>query len=116
MRKPKEPKPLTPYQSLLIASYVRIGMTPTLEYKFHPVRKWRMDLAFLESKVFVEIQGGIFIQGRHSRGAAMLKEWEKLNTAAVMGWRVLFCQPKDALSMDFMKQVREACHKEKHEN
>ena len=78
------------------------------EHKFHPVRKWRFDFCFPEQRVAVEVQGGIFIQGRHSRGAALLKEWEKLNTAAAMGFRVLFCQPKDVTSSVFCAQLKEA--------
>src|SRR6056297_3547768 len=68
---------------------------PVYEYRFHPTRKWRMDMAWIDQKVFLEVQGGIFVRGRHSRGAAMLKEWEKINTASSMGWRVLYCQPSD---------------------
>ena len=81
---------------------------PVFEYRFHPVRKWRIDVAFPDSKVALEVQGGIFIQGRHSRGAAMLKEWEKLNALAGMGWRVLYCQPKDLLMSETIESLREA--------
>jgi very-short-patch-repair endonuclease len=67
---------------------------PIPEHRFHPVRKWRFDYAWPDRKVALEIQGGLFVQGRHSRGAALVKEFEKLNTAAAMGWRVLFVTPK----------------------
>jgi len=72
---------------------------PVYELRFHAIRKWRFDLAWPDKKVALEVQGGIFTGGRHNRGAAMLKEWEKLNTAAGMGWRLLYCQPS-ALCMD----------------
>lgn len=68
---------------------------PEFEYLFHNERKWRWDVCWPHALVALEVQGGIFVQGRHSRGAALLKEWEKLNTAAAIGWRVLFCQPQD---------------------
>jgi hypothetical protein len=80
---------------------------PEYEYKFHPTRKWRMDLAWVDKKIFVEVQGGIFVNGRHSRGAAMLKEWEKINNASAMGWRVLYCQPCDLCTMDMVKLIKE---------
>ena len=86
---------------------------PVFEYRFHPVRKWRMDLAWLEQRVFIEVQGGIFVQGRHSRGAAMLKEWEKINTASGMGWRVLYCQPKDLCTMETAEYIRTALEYER---
>ena len=56
---------------------------PWFEHKFHDNRNWRFDSAWLEAGgkpyVAIEVQGGIWGGGRHNRGAAMLKEWEKLN-------------------------------------
>lgn len=62
---------------------------PEMEYRFHDVRKWRLDFAFPTVKVAVEIQGGNFVGGGHNRGAKQAKDFEKLNTATRMGWRVL---------------------------
>mgnify|MGYP006149714629 CR=1 FL=1 len=31
---------------------------PVKEHKFHPKRKWRLDLAWPEEKLAVEIEGG----------------------------------------------------------
>ena len=85
---------------------------PVFEHRFHPVRKWRLDLAWPDQKLCVEVQGGIFIQGRHSRGAAMLKEWDKLNTLAIMGWRVLYCQPNDLCMEAMAAVIKAAMHPE----
>ena len=68
--------------------------SPVAEFRFHPVRKWRFDFAFVEAKLAVEVDGGAFVQGRHTRGAGWLKDQEKLNTAVVMGWRVLHVTPQ----------------------
>jgi hypothetical protein len=67
---------------------------PIAEFRFAPPRRWRFDYAFLGEKLAVEVQGGIFTQGRHTRGPALLKEFEKLNAAAALGWRVLFVTPQ----------------------
>lgn len=66
---------------------------PVPEFKFHPTRKWRFDWCWPEQKLALEVQGGLFVNGRHSRGAALLKEHEKLNAAAALGYRVLFVTP-----------------------
>lgn len=79
---------------------------PEFEYRFFPDRKWRFDIAWPAQKVAMEIQGGIFIQGRHTRGAALLKEWEKLNTAAMLGWRILYCQPSELTFLATINAVR----------
>lgn len=78
----------------LRAGDIRIP-APEREYYFHPVRKWRFDHAWPAHKLALEVQGGLFTDGRHNRGAALLKEHEKLNAAAIAGWRVLFTTPRD---------------------
>lgn len=65
------------------------------EHRFHPSRRWRFDFAWPDAKVALEIQGGAFINGRHTRGGALRDEHEKLNAAAVAGWRVLFAMPDE---------------------
>jgi len=59
------------------------------EHRFHPTRRWRFDVAFVEQKVAVEIDGGCWSRGRHTRGSGYIKDTEKLNAAVVQGWRVL---------------------------
>lgn len=71
---------------------------PIAEFRFAPPRKWRFDWALVDQKLAIEVQGGLFVQGRHSRGAALLKEHEKLNTAASLGWRVFFVTPQTLLA------------------
>lgn len=66
---------------------------PVFEYRFAPPRRWRFDAAWPDRKLAVEVQGGLFMGGRHSRGGALRKEHEKLNTAASMGWRVCYVIP-----------------------
>lgn len=62
---------------------------PVLEHRFHGERKWRFDLAWINDKVAIEVEGGIWVRGRHSRGAGMEKDMEKYNEAQLMGWTVL---------------------------
>jgi very-short-patch-repair endonuclease len=67
---------------------------PTPEYRFHPTRKWRIDYAWPAHRLALEVEGGIFIRGRHSRGAGMLNDMTKYNALAAMGWRLLRVTPK----------------------
>ena len=64
---------------------------PEQEYKFHTTRKWRFDFAFLQKhkKIAVELEGGIFSFGRHTRGSGFIADCQKYNAAALMGWTVL---------------------------
>ncbi len=59
------------------------------EYRFHPTRKWRLDIAWPEHRVGVELEGGLFIHGRHSRGKGYEADMEKYNQLALHGWTML---------------------------
>jgi hypothetical protein len=98
------------YSPTIAAAYFRTAGLPVVvpEYRFHPTRRWRFDFAWPFEQVALEVQGGIFVRGRHSRGAALLAEWVKLNTAATMGWRILYCQPRDLLTEQTVSLLRAA--------
>lgn len=68
---------------------------PEAEYRFHETRKWRFDFAFPRHKVAVEIEGGVWTKGRHTRGSGFVKDMEKYNEATRLGWRILRFTPSD---------------------
>ncbi|MDX7905198.1 DUF559 domain-containing protein [Acinetobacter baumannii] len=59
------------------------------EFKFHPKRKWRADFLITGTKILVEVEGGIWSGGRHTRGKGYIGDMEKYNEAAMMGFTVL---------------------------
>lgn len=64
------------------------------EYRFTAPRKWRFDFAWPEKMLAVEIEGGIWTQGRHTRPMGYAADLEKYNAAQCMGWRILrYAQP-----------------------
>lgn len=67
---------------------------PILEHRFHETRRWRFDLAFISEKLAVEVDGGGWINGRHSRGGGIEADCEKYAEAMKLGWRVLRVTPK----------------------
>jgi very-short-patch-repair endonuclease len=87
---------------------------PQTEYKFHPIRKWRFDYAWLDRKIAVEIEGGIWIRGASGRGGAhslpsnIIRDMEKSNAAQALGWRVFRFTPqqlKTGEAQNFMMRV-----------
>ncbi|WP_235204136.1 endonuclease domain-containing protein [Bordetella bronchiseptica] len=62
---------------------------PVREYRFAAPRQWRFDFAWPHARVAVEIEGGVWTGGRHTRGAGFVADTEKYNAAAIAGWRVL---------------------------
>lgn len=59
------------------------------EFYFHPDRKWRADFHLIDKKILVEIEGGIWSGGRHTRGKGYLGDMEKYNAATMMGFQVI---------------------------
>ncbi len=59
------------------------------EYRFHPKRRWRADFAHLESRVLIEIEGGVWTRGRHVTPRGFQSDAEKYLTATLNGWSVL---------------------------
>ena len=62
---------------------------PVREYKFSESRRWKFDFAWPERMIAVEIEGGIWSAGRHTRGIGFVLDCQKYNAAAIAGWRVL---------------------------
>lgn len=59
------------------------------ELVFAPPRKWRFDFCWPAQRVAVEIEGGIWSNGRHTRGKGFEDDAIKYNEATIMGWKVL---------------------------
>jgi very-short-patch-repair endonuclease len=59
------------------------------EYKFCNDRRWKNDYAIIDLKIAIEIEGGTFSGGRHTRGEGYKNDCIKYNTAQCMGWIVL---------------------------
>lgn len=79
---------------------------PEVEYRFAPDRKWRCDYAWPDCKVALEVEGGVWTGGRHTRGSGFVKDMEKYNRAALMGWRVVKCVPSDLMKPATVAMLR----------
>ncbi|HFX6333847.1 DUF559 domain-containing protein [Acinetobacter nosocomialis] len=77
------------------------------EYKFHPTRKWRADFFITGTKILVEVEGGIWSGGRHTRGKGYLGDMEKYNEAAMMGFTVLRFSTEQVKSGVAIKQIEQ---------
>ena len=94
VREPAAPEP----EAVPVSRFERVlrsvGLPgPVREHRFHPVRRWRFDYAWLTEKVALEVEGGVWTGGRHTRGAGFLADVEKYNAAVIAGWRVVRVMP-----------------------
>lgn len=104
-------KPATKFE-ILWRSLGGCSLTP--EYQFAPKRKFRMDYygEWNGIKFCVELEGGVFIRGRHLRPAGFLRDMEKYNLAAQLGIFV-FRIPSHNISSEWIapiiKSLKKGC-------
>lgn len=89
------------------------GLTPEREYRFDPNRRWRFDFAFPANMLAVEVEGGTWSGGRHTRGSGYAKDMEKYNAAVKLGWRVLRYSTDMVLAGTAIEEVSEFLKTEK---
>lgn len=53
------------------------------------LKDWRIDIAHIGKKLAIEVEGGIWNGGRHTRGAGFDEDCRKYNVLQLLGWRVL---------------------------
>ena len=69
---------------------------PATEYKFHPVRKWRVDFCWIELRIVFESEGGLFAaKSGHRTLDGIRRDMEKYNEAARLGFRVFRFTPEE---------------------
>ena len=81
---------------------------PQMEYRFDDTRRWRFDFAWPDCRLAVEVNGGEWSEGRHSRGSGVAGDYEKLNAATIAGWRVLQftgSQVRDGTAINTIRQA-----------
>lgn len=107
---------------LLAAQLEQAGIPFEREYRFHPERKWRADAAVwidplskrygIEADILVEIEGGAYVAGRHTRGPAFEADCEKYAAAAILGYRVIRATPRQVEDGRCLSWIRQALHLE----
>ena len=86
---------------------------PAREYVFAPPRKWRADFCWLDAKIIVEVEGGIFSGGRHTRGAGFLLDVDKYNSAVLLGFRVFRFAGRQVDDGSAVRTIKQALGRDK---
>jgi very-short-patch-repair endonuclease len=77
------------------------------EFRFNPERKWRADFHLVDTKILIEVEGGIWSNGRHTRGKGYIADIEKYNSAAVLGYTVLRFSTEQVKSGKAIEEIRQ---------
>ncbi len=94
----------------MLQQFRALGLTRGLQrqHRFHPTRQWRFDFAFPACKLAIEVDGGTWTNGAHSRGAGIARDCEKLAAAVIDGWSVMRAttnQVKDGTAAGWVEQA-----------
>jgi len=101
----------------------RVGVPkPVPEYQFakDKKRKWRIDYYFERScvvdgypktiKIALEVEGGVYIRGRHLRPEGFLKDMEKYNALAEYGITLYRITPDQLFKYDVVHKLKKLLH------
>jgi len=81
------PKPRTEYH--FTRRVVGDGPGIRERLKQAELKDWRFDAAYPSRRIAIEVEGGTWANGRHTRGKGYEDDCEKYNHAALFGWTVL---------------------------
>ena len=93
---------------------------PVYEHKHIKKRQFRLDIAWPEYTVGIEVQGGIHplprkrkdgtvvvMPGAHGTPAGIRRDNEKSNLSLLEGWSVLKVEPKELCTTDTAEMVKQ---------
>lgn len=85
----KTPKAPSQGEQLMAVHLRAHNIAFTTEFKFCSSRKWRSDFYVTSTQILIEVEGGTWSGGRHTRGKGYEQDCEKYSWAAANGWTVL---------------------------
>jgi hypothetical protein len=76
------------------AEFVGPGKGLRARLRDNDLQDWRFDFAWPDADLAVEVEGGGWVQGRHTRGKGFEDDLRKYHAAMRLGWTVYRCGAK----------------------
>ena len=76
------------------------------EFQFNKDRKWRADFYLVGTNILIEVEGGIWSGGRHTRGKGYIADMEKYNSATALGYSVYRYSTEQVKSGKAIEEIR----------
>ena len=104
-------RPKVDHSAKLLAQLQQLGLRGWVrEHRFHDTRQWRVDLANVDAKLAVEIEGfgKRGTPGRHQRAKGFADDCEKYAELAIAGWRLIRCTGRQVKSGEASRWIERA--------
>jgi len=85
-----------------------LGLDVWPEFFFTTDRRWRFDYCIPSHKLFIEVEGGVWTGGRHTRGKGFVGDMEKYNRATSLGWKMIRVVPADLHTESTVNMIKAA--------
>ena len=100
----------------LAREYLDAGATMFEEqYRYVPGRLFKADFAVPSIRLLIEVQGGIYTGKAHGSVNGILLDNERINLAALNGWRVMRFSPQQVATGEAKEWVRKVLEMEETE-
>lgn len=106
-RKPRGAKVESVGESLLVQHLKALKIEFEREFQFCESRKWRSDFHITGTKLLIEVEGGIWSGGRHTRAKGYLGDMEKYNEATALGYQLLRFSTEQVKSGFAVKKIEQ---------
>ena len=74
------------------------------DYKLLEHRRFKADFVHLQSKTAIEIQGGVWVGGRHNRGLGYINDCKRMLELISNGWTVIYLV-KEMFNEEFLEKI-----------
>lgn len=81
-------------------------------HEYRRERDWRVDFAWPEQRLILEVEGGVWTEGRHTRGSGFTKDVEKYNALTAAGWTVYRVTQREVNSGEALRIAERALKQE----
>ncbi|MFT4020053.1 MAG: DUF559 domain-containing protein [Acinetobacter sp.] len=106
-QKTKRRKANSPGEEKLAIQLKALKIKFEREFKFCTGRKWRADFALRDDKILIEVEGGIWSNGRHTRAKGYIADLEKYNMAQKLGYKVFRFSTEQVMSGAAIQQIEQ---------
>lgn len=95
-------------KKLFIQKMAANGYNCVSEYYFHDTREWRNDF-YIEhngKKLAIEVEGGIWSNGRHTRGSGFINDMQKYNELTKYGIFLYRVEPSNLFDLSVLEDIQ----------